>query len=307
MRRILACFLVLIFNPLLSTSAFAQFEICNGTFVAANAAMGEYKNGNWVANGWWIIEPGQCAITTGEELGNRYYYLYANRMDGAEWNGAGSADSGMFCGQSSVMNDVSNADCTGELKSFQQVDTGDATYYTYNLSYDNEPLPRVETVTGDPGTVQVDIGVLDEQCLFGWESSHQVHSTEMIIELDYQAVKTTMKRLDHCLKLTTTGPIEIGDLGQEYIQGCIDYAINDGATVYLVQAIIALGVDILSEGATGGGATAAVVASYVAGVGNKTVDCLTDTERVGETLSDMLKSRFDATIEEESHWVFWEL
>ncbi len=60
MSRIIACLLVLIFNLFSSTSTFAQFEICNGALVTANAALGEYKNGNWVANGWWSIE--HCSV-----------------------------------------------------------------------------------------------------------------------------------------------------------------------------------------------------------------------------------------------------
>ena len=308
MRRLLLLVSVLLVNSILMSGAQAQFAICNNTRLDTTSALGVFTAGNWVARGWWTIAPGQCTTVLGDELANRYYYFYAYRSDGTEWKGESDADSGWFCNQDQAMVDVGNDACAGPLLPYRQIDTGDATDYTLNITYDNEPLPdRPPITSSDPYAVPIATGVLNEQCLFSWESSHQVHSTEVIIELNYQALKTTMKRLDHCLKLTTTGPIDIGDLGQEYLQGCIDYAIYDDATLYLLEGIIALGIDVLSEGATGGGATAAVIAAYITGVGNKAVDCLTDTDRIGAELSDRVKSRFNASIVEESHWVYWDL
>lgn len=305
MRILIRLSLLLLTSFLLLPTAWAQFEICNKSGANVTTALGEYKNGNWVTNGWWSIESDQCAVAVAEDLPNRYYYFYGKRNDGVEW--MGEASSAWFCTQSTVMNDLSNSGCTESIKPFMQIDTGDASYYTLNLTNDNARQSAPSTRTGGLSSVAISEGVIDEQCLFTWEDSHQIHSEELIIEFNYQAMKTTMKKLEHCLRLTTTGPIEIGDLGQQYVQSCIDYSVNDDANLYLLEAIVAIGIDVLSAGATGGSATAAVVTAYVTGVGNKMVDCLTDTDRIQRDLGEVLLAKFNAKIEEESHWVYWEL
>jgi hypothetical protein len=66
-------------------------------------------------------------------------------------------------------------------------------------------------------------------------------------------------------------------------------------------------VDILSAGATGGAATIATVSDYVSNVAGETVECLTDENRVQAHISETLRQKFDATLNKESEWIYWDL
>ena len=55
----------------LAAPAFADFEICNETASKAFASIG-YKDGDdWVSEGWWTIQPGDCSIPVVGDLENR--------------------------------------------------------------------------------------------------------------------------------------------------------------------------------------------------------------------------------------------
>ncbi|MBB4483212.1 MULTISPECIES: hypothetical protein [Rhizobium] len=55
--------------------------------------------------------------------------------------------------------------------------------------------------------LRVETGVIQEKCLISYDDSHQIHSVHTVIEWNYQKVVTTMKKLEHCYKLTLTGPV----------------------------------------------------------------------------------------------------
>ena len=42
--------------------------------------------GEWMAHGWWRLEP-RANVTTNVKTDNRYFYFYAEGDDGAVWNG----------------------------------------------------------------------------------------------------------------------------------------------------------------------------------------------------------------------------
>lgn len=154
---------------------------------------------------------------------------------------------------------------------------------------------------------QVTTNVIESRCLVSWEDSHQVHSQETIIEWDYQAVKTTMKKLTHCVRLNVVGPIDVEGLSKQYVNECVQNGLNHNRTRHILEGIIALGVDILSKGATGGSVTAAKLADYVKSVVDNTIECLTDTEQVTSFIKAELQAKFNATVKNESQWEYWEL
>jgi hypothetical protein len=172
------------------------------------------------------------------------------------------------------------------------------------------PVPQNTPTTPPPAQADdgVKVGKVHEECLFPpWDDSFQVHSTRIHIEWGYQAAKTTMKKLRHCIKLTATGPIEVEDLAKEYVTECVNKALTDNAARHIVTALIGLGVDVLSAGASGGSGTALALADYVNAVKERALNCLTDERQIEETFTEKLKTKFDATVEKESHWIYWEL
>ena len=151
---------------------------------------------------------------------------------------------------------------------------------------------------------EVKSGVVDTRCLISWDDSFQLHSTKLIVEWGYQAWKQTWKKLNHCIKLTTIGPVDVKGVAKEYVDQCVKYALSDRQTEFLIRAAVALGADILGAG---GAASAANVAAYVDHVSSTAIRCLTDSARIDKHLAATLQGTFNATVSNESHWVYWEL
>jgi uncharacterized membrane protein len=66
-------------------TAHAAMSFCNRTSGALEAALGYRGEGddkaeNWVSEGWWQIEPGQCARVYAQALSQRFYYYYARTL-----------------------------------------------------------------------------------------------------------------------------------------------------------------------------------------------------------------------------------
>jgi hypothetical protein len=146
--------------------------------------------------------------------------------------------------------------------------------------------------------------VVGKRCLISWEDSFQPHSTKVIVQPGYQAVKHTWKKLSHCIELTTIGPVDVQGVAKEYVDQCVNYALSDRQTEFLIRAAVALGADILGAG---GAASAANVAAYVDHVSSTAIRCLTDSARIDKHLAATLQGTFNATVSNESHWVYWEL
>ena len=147
---------------------------------------------------------------------------------------------------------------------------------------------------------------LDSRCIISYDDSHQVHR-HYGASWTYPLGKVEMKKLVHCIRLTTSGPVEVEGIAREYVNGCIDRDRNKDTVRHAIEAIVALGVDILSEGATSGGATTAKLTEYVAAFADNTVDCLTDVDSAQAFFEGQLKGEFAASVSNESHWGYWDL
>lgn len=53
------------------------FHLCNKTPDVINVALGRYKDGTFVSNGWWVISPEQCADLINRALSARFLYVLA--------------------------------------------------------------------------------------------------------------------------------------------------------------------------------------------------------------------------------------
>ena len=69
-----ALFIVLL--ALLPQPARAAMVFCNHTGAALDAALCYRDQDDWVSEGWWRIEPGQCARVFGKPLAQRFYFYY---------------------------------------------------------------------------------------------------------------------------------------------------------------------------------------------------------------------------------------
>lgn len=61
----------------LPSSARAAFLLCNHASAAVEAAFGYNEQSTWVSEGWWQIQPGQCARVYNKPLTQRFYFYYA--------------------------------------------------------------------------------------------------------------------------------------------------------------------------------------------------------------------------------------
>ena len=87
--------------------------------------------GDWEKKGWWNINPGNTAHVLDLDLDetNRYYYYYAESVDGHTWSGAYFTD---------VPNEAfdwceNTGSSTSRSLGFRELDIGDNDNYTLTL------------------------------------------------------------------------------------------------------------------------------------------------------------------------------
>lgn len=93
MKRHFVTLLLSIFAGAMSLAAFtpsasASLDVCNESQSRVGIALGYYSQDNWVSEGWWHIDGGDCAPVINSDLTARYYYLFAIDFDaGGGWSG----------------------------------------------------------------------------------------------------------------------------------------------------------------------------------------------------------------------------
>ena len=115
-----------------STSARADFRICNTTPGRVGVAVGYKDDKGWATEGWWNIGPSSCETVLRGELASRYYYVYAIDYDhGGEW--AGEA---FMCTQDQMftIRGIDGCEDRGYLRTgFFEIDTHEQTTWTVQL------------------------------------------------------------------------------------------------------------------------------------------------------------------------------
>lgn len=108
----------------LSTEAAeASLEICNDTQHLQSISIGFKGDNDWMSQGWWNIEPGDCAIVVGGDLTRRYYYYFADSEAG---NFQGQDF--LFCVENEIFDIEGDTNCEGrgyETVSMREIDTGE--------------------------------------------------------------------------------------------------------------------------------------------------------------------------------------
>ena len=73
-------FLVLAVGFCLPLPAQAALLFCNQTKSVIEAALGRRHETGWTSEGWWQIQPGQCARVYNKPLTQRFYFYYARAL-----------------------------------------------------------------------------------------------------------------------------------------------------------------------------------------------------------------------------------
>ena len=119
------CGLILLPRP-----AWAAFLFCNETKSVIEAAFGHRDEGEWTSEGWWQIQPGQCARVYNKPLSQRFYFYYARALTIPAKNGQGVMTwSGKyaFCTDGKAFRVTGDSRCEErgyKMQGFQDVDVG---------------------------------------------------------------------------------------------------------------------------------------------------------------------------------------
>ena len=124
------CFVVFV---LTASTANAALVICNDTDRTQAVSIGYKGAADWTSEGWWNIEPGDCATPLGDDLTQRYYYFRAEADAGPFIGG-----NYFFCTTTTAYEIVGDTECEArgyDKEDFQEIDTGETgSEYTYRLT-----------------------------------------------------------------------------------------------------------------------------------------------------------------------------
>ncbi|MBY6116239.1 DUF1036 domain-containing protein [Mameliella alba] len=132
---------------MLPVAAVAGLSVCNDTDLRQSVAIGyEAPGGIWTSEGWWGLDPGECKIVMGRELGRRYFY-YRATVNGGSFDGPFS-----FCSTGDAFTIQGDADCAErgyDSTRFRKVDTGNAADFTLTLVADGGAPDPIDPDHGD--------------------------------------------------------------------------------------------------------------------------------------------------------------
>src|SRR6201991_2391230 len=134
-----------------SSSAAADFRLCNNTSSRVGIALGYKDAEGWTTEGWWNVSSRSCETLLRGTLVARYYYIYALDYDrGGEWSGQA-----FMCSRDKEFTIKGTENCLArgfDRTGFFEVDTGEQRAWTVQLTESNEQQPA-QKVPGLPGTV----------------------------------------------------------------------------------------------------------------------------------------------------------
>ena len=125
-------------------AAEAGFTVCNETGIRTSVAVGFLDpEAGWTAEGWWNVEPHECAVTVGPPLVGDYVYVVAEGNRGS-WTARPGQQAGYFCvlGDSFITRNIDFEDADGvldcgdyETRQFREIDTRGRANVRLRLSY----------------------------------------------------------------------------------------------------------------------------------------------------------------------------
>jgi uncharacterized membrane protein len=89
----------------------------------------EDGNQNWVSEGWWRIQPGQCARVYGKPLSQRFYFYFAHALSSSVKDAPPTQWGGRFvlCTETKAFRITGDSDCVArnfQATGFQELDVG---------------------------------------------------------------------------------------------------------------------------------------------------------------------------------------
>lgn len=112
--------------------AIAGLEFCNQTSASASVAVGYHTEQGWTSEGWWNLEGGECQVVIGGDLTETHYYWRAESRE-LSWTHAKF----MFCTVDEAFTIVGDDECGPrgyEREGFNEIEVGDNTHFTMNLT-----------------------------------------------------------------------------------------------------------------------------------------------------------------------------
>jgi len=130
---------VLFASAALFTAAPAQayFQVCNQSSVAEIDVAYAHQTGNdeWLSEGWWKINRGDCVTVVEGPLRHPIYYVYGRSGD-TVWQADSSQQGGAFCIRDEKFTLPGDMDCERagyERRKFIEIDTQDSENFTHYL------------------------------------------------------------------------------------------------------------------------------------------------------------------------------
>lgn len=128
-----------------SGTAYAALSFCNKTSGPVEAAVGyrsesRDRTEKWVSEGWWRIEPGQCARVYAGPLSQRFYFYHAQALTEETKDSSPTVWSGkyVFCTDNKAFRVEGDVDCLSRKyrpTGFREIDVGTKTRdYTLDFS-----------------------------------------------------------------------------------------------------------------------------------------------------------------------------
>jgi uncharacterized membrane protein len=89
----------------------------------------EDGNQTWVSEGWWRIQPGQCARVYGKPLSQRFYFYFAHALGSSVKDAPPTQWGGKFvlCTDNKAFRIIGDSDCVArnfKATGFQELDVG---------------------------------------------------------------------------------------------------------------------------------------------------------------------------------------
>lgn len=122
-----------VMSGLATSSARADFRVCNATQNLVGVSIGYRAASGWVTEGWWHVEGSTCKTLIEGALSSRYYYLYAEDAErGGRWEGQIN-----MCVAEREFKIAGVADCFArgfQRAPFQEYDTGEQSSWMVQLT-----------------------------------------------------------------------------------------------------------------------------------------------------------------------------
>jgi len=135
------CGVVFFVLALGSSSAWADFRLCNNASSRASVAISYTDGQTWVTEGWWNLKQGACETLLRGPLAAQFYYVYAMDERGGEWKGKA-----YMCTRDREFRIEGRENCLVrgfDRTGFFEIDTGkDARSWTVQLTDTNQPGQR---------------------------------------------------------------------------------------------------------------------------------------------------------------------